>query len=141
MIRSGIVMKNIFTLFFGIALLSATLGCGLIDSVQKEVSGTEGNTNSNKTLSDKAVDVAVGDTKIGIQECDEVVEILNEQINDPDENFVTKALKRTVLNQFRDGLKQSLEDNKTDKKAVAEFCADFKKNLVDSLSEANSNKK
>lgn len=135
-------MRNTFSLFLGLAFLAATLGCGLIERVQNEASGTESNTpssNSNKTLGDKAVDVTVGDTKIGIQECDDVVELLNQQINDPEENFVTKALKRTMLNQFRDSLKKSLEDNKTDKKAVGEFCAEFKKNLVDSLSESNSN--
>ncbi len=119
-------MKNLFTIIFAGVLLTATLGCGLVSRLQEE---TTDSSNSNKTIGDKAVDVAVGDTKIGIKECDEVVEILNEQINDPDESFVTKALKRTILNQFREQLKQSLENNKTDKQQVAEFCREFKKNL------------
>ena len=121
-------MKNFFTIIFAGVMLSSTLGCGLVSRLQDE---TTGSSNSNKTIGDKAVDVAVGDTKIGIKECDEVVEILNEQINDPDESFVTKALKRTILNQFRERLKQSLEENKADKQQVAEFCREFKKNLTD----------
>lgn len=130
-------MKNLLSLLIGLVLLGATLGCGIVDRV---TGGDQPSTGSNKTIEDKAVDVAVGDTKIGIKECDEVVEILNEQINNPDDNFVTKALKRTMLNQFRDQLKRSLEENKTDKQAVGEFCAEFKKNLVETKSEANSNK-
>jgi hypothetical protein len=131
-------MKNILTFILAGILVLATLGCGLVSRIQEESGGSS---NSNKTLGDKAVDVAVGDTKIGIKECDDVVEILNEQINDPDESFVTKALKRTVLNQFRDQLKRSLEDNKADKQAVGKFCADFKKNLIESASNSNTNKK
>jgi hypothetical protein len=130
-------MKNILTLFFAAAFLIATLGCGLVSRIQEETSGTS---NSNKTLGDKAVDVAVGDTKIGIKECDDVVDILNEQINDPDESFVTKSVKRTILNQFREQLKQSLEENQADKKQVTQFCAEFKKNLVESASNSNTNR-
>lgn len=131
-------MRNLFTLILVFAGLGATLGCGLIQRAQEEVVGTSN--ASNRSIEDKAVDVAVGDAKIGIRECDEVVEILNGQINDPDDNFVTKALKRTMLNQFRDQLKKSLEQNPTNKQAVGEFCAEFKKNLVDPVNEANTNK-
>lgn len=129
-------MKNIFTITLAGAVLAFTLGCGLISRMQDD---TGGSSNSNKTLGDKAVDVAVGDTKIGIKECDDVVEILDAQINDPDESFVTKAVKRTILNQFRDQLKRSLDENQADKTQVAKFCAEFKKNLIESASNANSN--
>ena len=118
--------------------MTTSLGCGLVSRIQEETSGPS---NSNKTIGDKAVDVAVGDTKIGIKECDDVVDILNEQINDPDESFVTKAVKRTILNQFREQLKQSLEQNQTDKKQVAQFCAEFKTNLAESASNTNTNRK
>jgi len=134
-------MKNIFTFVFVLSGLGATLGCGLIQKAQDEVAGSSNSSNTNRSIEDRAVDAAVGDAKIGIRECDEVVEILNEQINNPDDNFVTKALKRTMLNQFRDQLKKSLEQNPTNKQAVGEFCAEFKKNLVDPVNEANANKK
>jgi hypothetical protein len=134
-------MKNLFTFGLVSAGLAVTLGCGIIQRAQDEVTGGSNTSNSNRTIEDKAVDVAVGDTKIGIRECDEVVEILNEQINNPEDNFVTKALKRTMLNQFRDQLKKSLEQNPNNKQAVGEFCVEFKKNIVDSLNETNANKK
>lgn len=131
-------MRNIHTALFALLALAAGLGCGL--NPFSGSSASETNASKDKTIADKAVDTAVGDTKIGIQECDDVVELLNEQINDPDENFVTKAVKRTVLNQFRDQLKRSLEENQADKQAVGEFCAEFKKNLRESISNSNTAK-
>jgi hypothetical protein len=128
-----------------VIILPVLIGCGLADRIQKSVSETESNTaanvNANKTLTDKAVDAAVGEQKIGIPECDEALEILTAQAENPDDNFVTKAIKKTALNTFRDQLKQSLEDNKTDKKEVAKFCREFRDNMTDSLKEGNSNTK
>lgn len=130
-------------LFLLAIILVGGLGCGLADRVQKAVSESESNTvaniNANKTLTDKAVDTAVGEKKIGIQECDEALDILTAQAENPDDNFVTKAIKKTALNTFRDQLKQNLEDKKTDKKEVAKFCKEFRDNLVDSLKEGNAN--
>lgn len=132
-------------LFLLAIILVGGLGCGLADRVQKAVSETESNTaaniNANRTLTDKAVDTAVGEKKIGIQECDEALDILTAQAENPDDNFVTKAIKKTALNTFRDQLKKSLEDNKTDKKEVAKFCREFRDNMADSLKEGNSNTK
>ncbi len=132
-------MQNIFTFVISITLLLfVSLGCGgIVDRVQEGVSGSD----SNRSVSDRAVDTTVGETKIGIQSCDDVVTLLNDQINDPDENFVTKALKRTMLNRFRDGLKQSLEQNNSNKQAVEEFCTEFKKNLEIGLKESTNSSK
>ena len=118
-------------------ILPLAIGCGLIDRAQKAVTESETNSvtnsSSNKTLTDKAVDTAVGEKTTGIPECDEAMNILAEQANDPDDNFVVKAGKKTALNMFRDQLKQSLEENKTDKTEVTKFCKEFRDNLVDSL--------
>ena len=123
------------------------LGCGLADRVQKAVSdeppanSTASNTRSaeNKSLTDQAVDTAVGDKKIGIPECDEALELLAAQANDPNDNFVVKAGKRTALNMFREQLKKSLEENKTDKNETAKLCKEFRDNLKDSIEEGNTN--
>ena len=127
-------------------ILVAGLGCGMIDRAKRAATEPDSNTakidvNSNKTLTDKAVDTAVGDKKIGIVECDEAMDILVAQANDPNDNFVTKAVKKTALNTFRDHVKKSLEDSKTDKKEVAKFCREFRDNLEDSASEDNTNTK
>lgn len=128
-------------------VLLVGLGCGLMDRIQKTVGDSESNSNiaanvnANKTLTDKAVDTAVGEEKIGIPECDEAMDILEAQANNPEDNFVTKAVKKTFLNTFREQLKQSLEENKTDKKEVAKFCKEFRENMEESLREENENTK
>jgi hypothetical protein len=130
-------------LFVLVVVLVFGFGCGLADRVRKAAGEAESNTaaniNANKTLTDKAVDTAVGEQKIGIPECDEALDILSAQANDPEDNFVTKAVKKTALNTFRDQLKKSIEENKTDRKEVAKFCREFRDNLEDSLKDENTN--
>ena len=140
---SGSLMKKNFIPTFAIAMiLIAVLGCGLFDEAKKTVVGNDNSaSNSNKTLTDKAVDVAVGEKKVGIPECDEVIDILAAEANDPDDNLVTKAIKQTALNQFRDKVKESLEQNKANKTDVAKFCRDFRSNLQNYHSGQTSNKK
>jgi hypothetical protein len=130
-------MRNkLFTLAIVLPLL---LGCGLADRVMKsaepEVNKPKIEISSNKSLTDQAVDTAVGEEKIGIAECDEALDLLSEQASNPDDNFMTKAVKKTALNTFRDQLKKNLEENKTDKKEVAKFCREFRNNLQDSANE------
>lgn len=116
----------------------------MIDRARRAATEPDANTtkievNSNKSLTDTAVDTAVGEKKIGIVECDEALEILTAQANDPDDNFVTKAVKKTALNTFRDHVRKSLEESKTDRKEVAKFCREFRDNLEDPAKEENTN--
>ncbi|MDI1240788.1 MAG: hypothetical protein PSX80_02560 [bacterium] len=120
-------MKNLKSVLVIGALLTATLGCGIVDRVQREVTGSEsGSTNSNKSLSDRAVDTAVGESKIGVPDCDEVINLINAEMNNPDDDFVTKAVKATVLNRIKDGIRDSVERNKTDTTELAKTCKEFK---------------
>ncbi len=123
-------------------LIFIGLGCGIADRVRRATEGESNsvaNTSANKTLTDKAVDTAVGEQKVGIPECDEALEILYVQANDPNDNFLVKAGKKTALNAFRDQLKKSLDQNNANKTDVAEFCKDFRDNLNDAIKEENSN--
>ncbi len=142
-------MRN--KLFLIVILLPVVFGCGLVDRARRAATDTTQSnsntvsipvsTNSNKSLTDTAVDAAVGDKKIGIAECDEAMELLTAQADDPDDSFVTKAVKKTALNTFRDHVKKSLAESKTDKKELAKFCREFRDNLVDSKAAENSNAK
>lgn len=129
-------------LFILSIILFIGFGCGMIDEARKSATGesnTAANINANKTLTDKAIDTAVGEKKIGIQECDEALAILAAQADNPDDNFLVKAGKRTALNAFRDQLNKTLEQNKTDKTEVAKYCKDFRDTLKDPASNQNSN--
>lgn len=116
-------MKNSFVLICVLAILiSVGIGCSLTGRAQKAP-------EDNKTLKDRAVDIAVGDEKIGIPECDDVVDLLNREINNPDDDFVTKAVKATALNKFKEKFREAVEENKTDKVELAKTCREFKSNL------------
>ena len=140
-------MRN--KLFLILIILPIVFGCGLVDRARKAATETQSsnsnvatipvNMNSNKSLTDTAVDAAVGEKKIGIAECDEAMELLTAQADDPDDSFVTKAVKKTALNTFRDRVKRSLDESKTDKKELAKFCREFRDNMVSPKKSDNSN--
>ena len=118
-------MKNTVSLALILLLLSAVLGCGFFDRVQNEVAGSN-NANANKTMTDRAVETAVGETKIGVQECDDALNLLATYVNDPNDGFVVKAGKTMLANTIRDSIKNSVEQNQTDKVQLAKDCARFK---------------
>lgn len=114
--------QNPVFLFFALALLlSAGLSCRFLD----QASGSD-NANANKTLTDKAVDTAVGQEKIGIPECDEVMDLLTAEANNPDDNFVVKAAKGVVVNKIKETIRKSLEENKSDRAQMAKDCTQAK---------------
>jgi hypothetical protein len=140
-------MRN--KLFLIALILPLVFGCGALDRAKKAATDTTQansnvpalpvNVNSNKSLTDTAVEAAVGEKKTGIPECDEAMALLVAQADDPDDSFVTKAVKKTALNTFRDRVKKGLDQSNTNKKELAAFCTEFKENMVDPKTAANSN--
>src|SRR5688500_10113917 len=96
------------------------LGCSFIGNDSATSS------NSNATLTDKAVDKTVGKSNIGIPECDEVINAVDAELNNPEDNFVVKAAKATVLNRIKDRIRESIEQNRNDKTELAKTCREFK---------------
>jgi hypothetical protein len=118
-------MKNGSQLIGVLAIvLTVTLGCGLISRSSETTS--EPGANSNKSLTDKAVDKTVGQSKIGVPECDEVVNAIEAELNNSQDDFVTKAVKATVLNRIKDSIRESVEKNKSDTVELAKTCREFK---------------
>ena len=127
-------------------LLATVMGCGIVDRAQKEagvsnVANAATNANANKTITDRAIETAVGEDKVGIPECDEVIDILAAQANSPDDNFIVKAGKATFLQQFRDQVRKGLANNNSNHADIAKFCRNFKANLDKSASESEANTK
>ncbi len=119
-------MKNKFAVLCVITILiAAVLGCGSINPLV----GKNSSPASNKTLTDKGVDTVVGEEKIGVVECDEVIDMLTVEMNNPDDNFVVKAGKAMVLNKIKQSIKESVDKNKNDKVEMAKNCKEFKKEL------------
>ena len=125
-------MQNSLSIPVAVLFLAVVLGCGISDRVHKEIEGTNTanvNANANKSITDRAIESAVGEGKVGIPECDEAIDILAARANNPDDNFVIKAGKTTVLTKFREQVKKSLENNKANRTDVAKYCRDFKSSL------------
>jgi hypothetical protein len=124
-------MKNTFgTLLVGIVLLTASLGCGFVNRGQSSTKDSH-----DKTLTDKGIDIATGNERIGVQECDDLMDSIAEQSRSEDDNYVTKAVKGYVLNKIRESVKKSIEENKNDKVAMAKECKDFRVQLEKQLEE------
>jgi hypothetical protein len=108
--------------------LIAVLGCGFIDEVQKEVTGS-GTSNANSNMTDTAINAAVGEGKVGIPECDQVLDSLAAYVNNPDDNMLMKAGKSYAANRLRKSIKNSIEQNGNDKARIASDCGRFKTEL------------
>ena len=131
-------MRNTASLLLALTVIVLSgLGCSLVGHAEKK----DEKEQPNKTLTDRGVDIAVGDKKIGIKECDDVVDFFNHEIDNPDDDFVTKAMKKTALNQIKDQFRQAVEENKTDKVELAKVCKDFRDNLEKYKEESESNNK
>lgn len=120
-----------------LVLLISVLGCSSInpfsDSSKPANTQTSNTrtantqTNKEKTLPEKAIDTAVGEEKIGVPECDELLEALAEMAKSPeDEGYLMRAARGALLNKVRTSVKQAIEDNKNDKVKLASDCRDLK---------------
>ena len=117
-------MRNRFS-FIVVLFIVAAIGVGC-SSINPFSGSKDTGTTKDKSLTDKGVDVTVGRSKIGVPECDEVTDLIEAEMNNPDDNFVTKAVKATVLNRIKDGIRDSVEKNKQDTVELAKTCKEFK---------------
>jgi len=120
-------MKNKFVFSVSTAVLFISiLGCSFYNPLE---SGSNSAANDNRTLSDKAIDSTIGESKIGVPECDEIVDFFAEQAKSPDDDFITKAAREYAIGKIRESFKQSIEEHKGDKQAMAKECREFKTQL------------
>ena len=110
-------------------LVLVALGCSSMNPFSSKSESGRSDRTANKTITDKAVDTTVGEQKIGVPECDEVVDMLAAEADNPDDNFVAKAAKAVVINKIRESVRESVEKNKNDKETLAKNCREFKMQL------------
>ncbi|MCD9185948.1 MAG: hypothetical protein LUM44_05915 [Pyrinomonadaceae bacterium] len=134
-------MKNKLTiLMISLILLVFGLGCGITDKVQKAVGSDNSAANSNKTLTDKAVDITVGEEKIGVPECDQIIADIKAQADNAEDDYVTKAAKQFAINKITESLKKSLVENKNNPTQLAKDCRDFRAQMDKFKSEEQQKK-
>lgn len=120
-------MKNKFVLSFSSAiLLVSILGCSFYNPLE---SSTDAPANANRTAANQTADANLAEGKIGVPECDEILDFFAAQTGSPDEDFVTRAAREYALGKVREQFKQTLEEYKTDNAAMARECRQFKTQL------------
>ncbi len=134
-------MKNKLTIFLALSMLLAiSLGCGIVERFtgsgdQSSPANRTANQPANqavvedKTTAEKAVDLTLGEHTLGIPECDALFDALVPYANSPEDNFVTRAGKRALVNKIRQSVKESIEQNKNDKTKLANDCKEYKTQL------------
>ena len=138
-------MKNKFTITLVlIALTVSVLGCGSLNPLSQKGKAPSP-TPRDKTLTDKGVDVVVGEEKIGIPECDDAMDMMTAEANNPDDGYIVKAGKAFFFNKIKASIKKAIEDNKDkdkngDTTDVAKQCKDFKDQLIKFKAEEDKKK-
>ncbi len=128
-------MKNKLGLTFGISiLLISILGCSFYNPLAGRSDAPQNknprqNSPEDKTLAEKAVDTTVGEDAIGVPECDELLDSISGSSKNQSDDYVSKATREFFLNRIRESVKKSIEENKSDKVAMAKNCRDYKKQL------------
>lgn len=132
-------MKNLLilpVLFFVLLLLIA--GCNLSERLEKAIGNSNiqvsnlaksnSNSDANKTLSEKAADEIL-DEKVGIPECDDLIESFAAQEKKENEGYLEKARRQFLENKIREELKKNIKVNQNNKKAMAATCLQLKEQL------------
>ena len=144
-------MKNKTILIFAVSIIFLfALGCGITDSIKRSVGVGDTNTNSTATTkptgeNDTPENTEISETtpdeeKIGIPECDEVFEMLTEQMKPKeDESYITKATRQTILNSIRDSFKESIKNEK-DKEKLTQNCTKYLEQLKKYKAEEDAKK-
>lgn len=117
----------IFTFLLG------SFGCSYIDRY------TNSSSNSNKTIAEKGVDDVSGEKKIGVKECDDLLNQIEQDNKKQDDNFISEAARRVFTNEIRDKVRQNIEQNKKDPAKQAQECKQYQEQYDKYFKENNKN--
>ena len=137
-------MKNKKTLLITILiLLNLILGCNFYQPSSESSNNNASTSPENKDLTDKVIDKTVGEERIGVPECDELLDFFDEQTKSEDENYIVKATRAFYFNKIRESIRKDLEDNQDNpnkKQEMAKNCRDYKDQIDKYKTEEDSKK-
>lgn len=122
-------MKNKLVFVFVLTLLLiVVLGCSSLNPLAEKGNSPS---SSNKGVADRAIDTALGGETTGVPECDEVMDMIAAEANNPDDGYIVKATKALFLNKVKESIKTSIDENKNKNGGtdLAKTCADYKRQL------------
>lgn len=130
-------MKNNLTILSAILLLlTVGFGCSLID---KATSGgsSDNSTTSNPSNSSTNSSNPNDASKTGVAECDEFLDLLNNDQKKPDEDLFTRKIREYAIDFARETIKKNIEDNKGDKEKITKGCKEAKEDYLKKKEEKN----
>lgn len=129
-------MKNLSVSISAIFLLMvAGFGCSYLDQARELA-----NSNSNKSTVEKGVDTVQGEKKIGVKECDDLLDELEKSNKKEGEDLISEAARRVFVNELREKIRKSIEENKKDAAKQAQECKQYKEQYDKWFKEKNNNK-
>lgn len=139
--------KNLFAVTALLALIFVVVGCGSLNPFRGKESPAGGKDSPSTsepqigTEPSSGAPVSTGETS-GIPECDEAIDIINRETNKPDDNFISRAAKSTILNRVKDEIKKAVDDSKargnSNTEDLVKTCREFRDQLERSLAEEKS---
>lgn len=130
------IMKNLSVSISAIFLLMlAGFGCNYLDQARELA-----NSNSNKSTVEKGVDTVQGEKKIGVKECDDLMDELEKSNKKEGEDLISEAARRVFVNELREKIRKSIEENKKDPAKQAQECKQYKEQYDKWFKEKNNNK-
>lgn len=126
-------MKNKFTVLSAILLLlTIGFGCSFLD---KATSGgsSDNSTTTNPSNSSNPNDAA----KTGVAECDEFLDLLNNDQKKPDEDLFTRKIREYAIDFAKETIKKNIEENQGDKQKIATGCKEAKEKYLKDKEEKN----
>jgi hypothetical protein len=134
------VMKNKNTTTLALIILTAAvLGCSSINPFKDKSKGEQKSTD--KTVTDKTIDSSIDGERIGIPECDAIIDDLAAETVSKDEGYIVKAFRAYYVSKIREAIKKSVEENKNDPAKLAVECKKIKDQLDKYKAEEEEKKK
>lgn len=135
-LRDFYFMKNNFTILAALfLLLTVGFGCSYIEGLQSGGNSSNSSTTSNST-SNSAINPNDA-AKTGVAECDEFLDLLNNDSKKPDEDMITRKIREYAIDIAKESIKKNIEENKGDKQKIADGCKKAKDDYLKKKEEKN----
>ena len=130
-------MKNKFTILSALfLLLTVGFGCSYIDQLQSGGNSSNSTTTTSDSNSNSAINPNDA-AKTGVAECDEFLDLLNNDQKKPDEDIFSRKLREYIIDLAKETVKKNIEENKGDKTKIAKGCREAKDDYLKKKDEKN----
>ena len=99
---------------------------------------TSGGSSDNKSTTAPGNSSNPNDTaKTGVAECDEFLDLLNNDQKKPDEDLFSRKIREYAIDFAKETIKKNIEENQGDKQKIADGCKKAKDDYIKNKEEKN----